>query len=133
MRLHPQHGVNPTTYQCFYCGESMGLLLIGAHSKQFKDAGLAMHDGEMRRQIGVISMEPCDKCKEYMQQGVLLISVKDETNEKNPYRTGGWVVVKDHAIRKMVQPEALQEHILKARFAFVPDQAWDALGLPRAQ
>ena len=49
---------------------------------------------------------------------------------KDPYRTGGWVIVKDEAVRRMIQPEALVEHIIKRRMCFVPDSVWTALGLP---
>lgn len=43
------------------------------------------------------SLDPCDKCRDYMEQGILLISVdpKRTQDRHNPYRTGGWVVIKE--------------------------------------
>jgi len=64
-----------------------------------------------------------------MKRGVVLISYRVGT-ESDPYRTGGWVVIKDKAISKMVTKKELAEDILKRRFAMVPDDAWCALGLP---
>ena len=66
-----------------------------------------------------------------MKQGVILISTKGGEHGNNPYRTGGWCVIKDEAIERMISNTDLREHILRARVAFVPDEAWDFLGLPR--
>jgi hypothetical protein len=86
----------------------------------------------MKRTIHMWNNEPCEKCKSYMEQGVILVSVKDEeVGSNNPYRTGGWVVVKESMVRDVVSPPELAEEICKKRFSFVPDKAWDLLGLPR--
>jgi hypothetical protein len=78
-----------------------------------------------------VNLEPCNECVGYMRQGVILISVRDEgTDKENPYRTGGWAVVKDEAIKRMLHEGKLVDQILEKRFAFVPDEAWVKLGLP---
>lgn len=60
------------------------------------------------------------------------MSTKDEdVGSENPYRTGGWIVVRDQFIQGAIRQEFTRESILKARFAFVPDTVWDRLGLPR--
>lgn len=120
IRLHPKHGVNPTIPTCFYCGEDKNeIALLGA-----------AYRGEAPMKGVVLDQKPCDKCAGYMKQGVILISVKDgEDGKPNPYRTGGWAVIKDEAIRRMVQPDDLAETIIARRAAFVPDEAWAALGL----
>jgi len=120
IRISEKHGVNPSLSQCFVCMEAKGLVLLG------KLPG----DKEAPRQM-CIDKEPCDKCKAWMEQGVILISVKDGEENDNPYRTGGWVVIKDEAIRRMVKPQELCDSIIARRMAFVPDEAWDAMGLPR--
>jgi hypothetical protein len=132
IRLDEKHGVNPTMSQCFFCGKDKDVLLIGKPKKEMYEQGLCESDGRMKTRIGVIDMEPCNECADYMKQGIILISVKNEdVNSKNPYRTGGWVVVKEDALdNSLTDPEMLRQ-IKKVRFCFVPDNAWDYLGLPR--
>jgi len=113
---------------------------------------------EQAPQGAIWDMEPCDKCKEYMSQGVILISVRDGEMERdesrcerekrefdklpyaqrhhgfrfmpNPYRTGGWCAVTDETIKKVFSQQ-MAESVLDWRWAFVEDKAWDALRLPR--
>ena len=112
-------------YQCYFCGEDIGVLL----------------DRRLRKSLpmkaGVIDMEPCDKCKELMKQGIILLSISDKTTAEemkgpipNPHRTGGWVVIKQSAVEKLFTGEHLN-FALKHRFAFITDEAWAALGLPK--
>lgn len=142
MYLHPKHGLNPTMTTCFYCNELASILLVGSRTKKFKEIGLAKKDGEMNMNIGVIDAKPCSQCERYMKQGVILISIRDgeetemenakrEKRLPNPYRTGGWAVVRDEFIQRVINPPELASQILKQRFCFVPDYAWDKLGLPR--
>jgi len=82
----------------------------------------------------VFDYEPCDKCKGYMKQGIILISVDEEksrSDTKNPYRTGGWVVVAEDYIKRVVD-SPMQEVLLEKRVGFVPDAAWEAMGLEEA-
>lgn len=131
MRLHSKHGLNLTMTTCFFCGETKDILLIGAQVARAKEAGLCNPDGKMNASVGCIDKEPCHKCQECMEQGIILISVKDGDEGDNPYRTGGWVVVKEEAIKRMVSPEELINDIVKKRVAFIPDEAWNMLGLPK--
>lgn len=109
-------------YNCFYCNEPAGVVL----DRRLQDT--------LPKNIGVINHEPCSKCAALMKQGVLLISVDESKidDPKNPWRSGGWCVVTDACIRRMVTPESLATQILKHRVAFVPDEMWDALELPRS-
>jgi len=120
--LSEKHGVNPAIPRCYFCLEPKNEVVL---------AGRMKGDVEAPRDA-VWDMEPCDQCVEYMEQGVILISVNESqtTDPRNPYRTGGWVVIKDAAIERMLE-EVAARGILESRFAFVPDQVWDALGLPR--
>ena len=120
IRLSPKHGVNPAIPKCFVCGEDKNEILL---------VGLMRGDREAPKSAAW-NTEPCDQCLEHMKTGVILISVRDGEEESNPYRTGGWAVVRDEAITRMVS--AVQcDQILEKRMAFVPDEVWDALGLPR--
>jgi len=144
MYLHPKHGLNPTLATCYYCNEPADILLVGSKTKAFKAAGLASEDGEMKMNIGVIDARPCSRCEGYMQKGVILISMRDGEEEEignanqeqrlpNPYRSGGWVVVQDEFIKRIVHPPELADKILKRRCCFVPDLAWNKLELPRGK
>ena len=129
VRLSKENGLNPTIFSCFYCGEDMGVALTGAAGDAVARK-MGHSDGQMPTRCGPISMEPCDKCKEYMKQGVILIGVREEEPAENPYRTGEFIVVKDRAMRELLEgsPELL-EAILEKRFAMVPQSALKAMGL----
>ena len=73
-----------------------------------------------------IDKQPCDECKKMMEMGVLLVSVKDGTDHENPYRTGSICVIKPEAAQRM-----FGSSIGSSRMAFVEDEAWDKIGLPR--
>jgi len=122
IRLSPNHGVNPSITKCFLCGEDKNELVL---------FGKLKGDAEAPRSV-VLDKEPCDKCKEYMQKGIILISVdefKSKGDTENPYRSGGWVVVKDDVIKRAI---AEPDDVLKERVAFITDDVWDQLGLPRS-
>jgi hypothetical protein len=124
IRLSEKHGVNPSVEQCFVCLKDVGVVLFGRLEG----------DAEAPRKVCLgPSSEPCDECKKLMKQGVILISVDEAKTEdmQNPWRTGGWCVVKDDFIKRVFNPPELVEHVLARRMAFMPDDAWDALGLPR--
>lgn len=127
IRLSKEYGVNPTMTQCFYCCEPKDILLVGASSKRM------FGTDEAPRMCGILDREPCQKCKEHMKAGIIIISVDESKSddEKNPYRTGGWWVIKEEAIRRMLGdgcPDLLAD-ILKRRAVFMPDEVCDMIGL----
>ena len=131
VRIHKKYGLNPTMTTCFYCGESKDILLVGSATTEFKKVGLSDYDGRMNPNIGVIDKEPCSKCAKYMEQGIICISVKDDSvGSDNPFRTGGWAVVKDSAFDTFLDRDILL-NIKKSRVVFIPDTVWDNMGLPR--
>lgn len=80
IHLSEKHGVNPSIEKCFFCLEDKGLILFGR-----------MLGDKQAPMSGVFNQDPCDKCKEYMDMGVILISIDPEKNNgdmKNPWRTG---------------------------------------------
>lgn len=122
--LSPKHGVNPSVEQCFSCMKDVGVVLFG----QIRGSG----DAEAPRRV-CLDTEPCNECKGYMKRGVILVSVDESKteDEKNPYRSGGWIVIKVEAIKRLPFPEEIIKDILDKRIAFIADPVWDALGLPR--
>jgi hypothetical protein len=124
IHLSDKHGVNPAIPLCFFCGEKKNEVIL---------AGRMPGDAEAP-QNAVWNYEPCDSCAKLMAQGVILISAADEGPSSNPEsarRTGGWCVVSDAFVQRVLQPEEMVKQTLSKRAAFLSDEAWDALGLPR--
>ena len=120
-----KHGVNPTIPKCFFCVEDKNEIILMGKLKNDVKAPRGM----------VFDQVPCDKCAGYMKQGVILISVDEEKTDdpKNPWRTGGWVVVTADAVSRMPFEDSSRKDILKKRAAFISDELWDLLGLPRGE
>lgn len=127
VRLSEKHGLNPSLVKCYFCGEDVAPL------------GRLPGDAEAPR-AGVHDMEPCDACASLMSRGVLLISVRDEEIERinqareeipNPYRTGGWIVVRDEAVSRIFNAEDAED-LRHRRWGYIEDQVWDTIGFPRA-
>jgi len=131
---------------CFFCGKPFKILL---------DRRLLP---TLPRNVGVIDMEPCNECAEWMKKGIILLEVRDgefEGVEKarlqhkidwdlasdydrskmapfipNPFRTGGfWVASEDMIKRLMKGPTA--DGILKSRWTFIDQSTANLIGLPR--
>jgi hypothetical protein len=137
-----KHGVNPSLDCCFYCMEPKGVVLLGKMSRARAERAFgkemsdrlhgADHDVEAPHKV-VMDKEPCSTCKEHMQDGILIISVSEErtTDRDNPYRTGGWAVVTERFIHRVVVTPELRDDILKRRVAWLDDKVWDKLQLLR--
>ena len=123
LRLSRKHGVNPVIPLCFFCVKPKNEVIL---------AGYIKGDAEAPSNA-VWDRNPCDTCAEYMSLGIILVSVKDGKDhpQGNPYRTGGWVVVTEDAMRRILIIPQFADEIARVRFAFVPDQIWDRIGLPR--
>ncbi len=122
IKLSPEYGVNPAVPLCYFCLEEKGEVIL---------AGRMKGDREAPRKA-VWNMEPCDTCKGYMETGIILISVDESktTDRANPYRTGGFCVIKEKVISEMLHEDAAVD-ILEQRYALVPDEIWDGIGLPK--
>ena len=125
--------------QCYFCLGDKDILL----DRRLRNS--------LPRQVGVTDMSPCSECEDYMAQGIILISISDDTTEEdmkgepimkhgrevgmsppNPYRTGGWCVVREEAVERIFSGDYLKFALAK-RFCFIVDEAWDKLGLPRGK
>ena len=138
--LSEKHGLNPAIPVCFFCGEEKKqVLLLGKlqHTEESPFGGRVVIEDDIEApRKSVWDLEPCDKCSEYMEQGIILISAREARNkeeQKNPYRTGGWVVLKEEAFKRLFDGMDAQKRnvILAQRAAFITDETWDAFGLPR--
>lgn len=126
IRLCPDKGVYPILSVCWWCGENTNeLVLAGMQGHK-----IARELGQKEVREAVFSMEPCDNCKALQQQGVMLVAVAGHSTSDNPVRTGPMAVVKDEAVKRMFGEDSAAAAIEK-RAAFIEDEAWDLLGLPR--
>ena len=129
IRLSKKHGVNPSILVCPCCqsSEGMGLALLGRHTnKKTRD-----YDAEAPRYV--LGNEPCDECKDYMKQGIIFIEVEDGSEGmKNPPRKSGFWVLREEAVKQMINPQLL-EAVLKQRVTYIPESAANDLGLPRPE
>jgi hypothetical protein len=123
IRVSEKHGVNPSLQQCFYCGEAMGVILFGKLKPKDGD-----RDPAAPRMV-CLDKEPCNTCKKLMEQGVMLVSVRDGESGENPHRTGRLCVLREDAIRRIFASE-FADTVCKSRFAFVEDKMWAMIGLP---
>lgn len=104
---------------CFFCNEPKYILM----DKRLKNT---------LPRNAIYDKEPCDKCKGYMEQGIIIISVRDdETDRENPYRTGGWWVVKEEAFKNIPMDKELKDTILRSRVVFMEDSVCEKIGLEK--
>lgn len=141
---------------CYFCGEPSIILLDTRIVKGELNKSLP-------RDCGVVNMEPCSKCEKLMDAGVILITVKSESFDDiererqdfladrnnydgpagnlkkpfipNPYRTGGWFVVRDEMLERMREDvsDAAIDNLIQKRWGFIAHEDAEALGLFQAE
>lgn len=128
--------------RCFFCGESDQILM------NMRSTTLPEGQGQVHQAQGkVVNMEPCSKCKDYMGQGIILITIDNEKSDKgwnkpngekhwipNPYRTGGFFVVTEEGYRKVINDESPDAKVIldfaaKHRWMFIEEAAARLAGL----
>jgi hypothetical protein len=93
IRLHPEHGLNPTMPCCIVCGHSKNEIALLGNSFKEK-APMSM----------VISVEPCDDCrKKYLSVGTMICEATEEwkNDKKYPQPTGRLAIIKDEAFKQI--------------------------------
>ena len=119
IRLSEKHGVNPSVEVCFWCGEPMGIALLG------KLKG----DAEAPREI-CTGYEMCDKCKEHNKTMIHMIEASITPLHKgqpsinkdfNAYPTGRNFWIKDEALKRILKPESFEETLKYRSTLLEPD------------
>lgn len=113
--------------KCFFCGGDNEILL---HSRL----------GDISAAHGkIVNTNPCSKCKELMAQGVILLGMDESKsgrdwnkgNVPNPYRTGDFIVMKDDAVRRMINDPTsdptMVEWAIKHRWMFCQTEVMQML------
>lgn len=129
IQLHPKFGVNPTIPTCFWCGNSKNeVALLGAAFKGEAPAKLC------------IGYEPCDECEKNMAKGVTFMEASHKPAhdnqhpiQPNVYPTSRWVVVKEEAIGRIINNEAMAADIIKSGKAFLDVEAFTNLFVPQEE
>jgi len=88
LRLHKEHGLNPTMPVCIVCGKEKGeIVLLGAAYKE--QAPMHM----------LFDPEPCDACrKKYLEKGKGVLLAEAESDKR---LTGRCWVIKEAAFKKI--------------------------------
>lgn len=135
IKLHREHGLNPTIPICFWCGKERNeAALLGAAYK-----------GEAPMQM-VLDYKPCDQCAEKMALGIAFMEASDTPLKKgqqsiNPdnvaYPTGRFIVASENFARRLL-PDPVLSQVLEQRRALVDTQTFemlfkDVLPLPQAE
>ena len=132
IRISKKHGVNPTIPVCFWCGKDKNeIVLLG----KLKEDAEAPHRA-------IMDYEPCDECKEYINQGVQLIGtslspyvenmppitmVDDPSgiSESVPlYPTSSFIVAQESFIREFLEEETptFIEDVIAKRALLLPQE-----------
>jgi hypothetical protein len=115
MRISAKYGVNPTIPVCFYCRTDKNeVALLGA----------AYHGQAPTRMV--LDRQPCEQCQTYMKRGIILIEASGD--EHAPIILGGYAVLTEEAVRRMLG-EPMLSQVLSKRMCFLDAQAWDLIGL----
>jgi len=121
--------------RCFFCGGSNNILLATRYHQTSNHIMVPDHSLKTYHDK-VIDLEPCPKCQDYMEQGIILITINDERSDEgwekqhipNPFRVGGFFVVTEAAIRRLLDGSML-EWCLKHRWIFIDYKAAEQIGL----
>jgi hypothetical protein len=133
--------MQPAIPKCFYCCKDKNEILLARTMTDHAQSKVGKLHGK------IIDMEPCPSCASLMKMGVILITIDDQKSGKNwnqppaevknyhgpaakrpswvpsPYRTGGWFVVTDETIEKMINPPEMAQWALNHRFMFIEEEA----------
>lgn len=131
--------------KCFFCGGDGCILLATRYN----------HDGEPLRDLApahgkICNMEPCSKCADYMKQGIIFLGIDDAKSEPgwsqppqpqhigdrrpdayipNPFRTGAFAVIKEEAVRRMINSPKMVAWAVKHRWMFIEHAAMVQMGI----
>ena len=95
---------------CFICLEPKGILLDRRLKETLEDKMIT-------------DMEPCDKCKEHMKLGIILVRANGNENQFN----GAYVVVKEEAVRQIFERWEHLDAVMDKRIAILEDKVFDNL------
>lgn len=134
--------------KCFYCLEPDRILLATRYYETKKGMQPTKDLAPFDRKV--IDMDPCQKCADWMKKGIILIGIDSAKSEPNwnepptlnedrerwmpnPWRSGGWSVIKEEAFKRLVEDPKMREFALKRRFMFMEHEAMVMTGIIPAE
>ncbi len=131
--MNTQNKVGVALTNCYFCGKGDRILLNTLLTPAMATRVESAHGK-------VIDMEPCSECKKWMEQGIILLTIDNSKSGSgwnrspipNPYRTGGFFVMKEEAFKRIFDGEAAA-FALKHRWMFIEQEAADKIGLKASE
>jgi len=123
-----QIGVALTKRACFTCGKIADAEIV---MNTVVDKVAAERVNKMNGAVIGWFKEPCKECQEHMQKGIIIVTIdpKLTTDKNNPHRTGGFFLVTEDYIKRIVDTnKELLTDILKKRYTFMEHQVAEAFG-----
>jgi hypothetical protein len=126
IKLHHEHGLNPTLCMCFWCGQDRGdIALLGASIK-----------GQAPTRA-VIDYQPCDRCEQVHAKGVVFVELVDDPPTPRPpigtrsggpmYPTGRWVLAARDSNLVTSLSEGAREDALETGFVMCNTEYMDKM------
>lgn len=127
IKISPKYGLNVTMAKCFWCRkEDVGIAICGRLP------------GDKKAPPCVISSyEPCDKCREYFEQGILVVGCVDSSQvpedvcanmppichdeHGNPYYPGCYIVMTEQGIGHILDDQVLIDKAVENKVVFLPN------------
>ena len=85
---------------------------------------------QIHGQVVGIADHFCEQCQDYANQGIIFVGVDESKTEdmSNPYRSGLFTVVKEDAVKDMVE-EPLLSRILEKRMTYIEHDVAVQMGM----
>lgn len=85
---------------------------------------------EMNGQVVGVADHFCEECQGYADKGIIFIGVDESKTEdmSNPYRTGLFAVVKEEAVKNMIE-EPLLSRVLEKRMTYIDHDVAIQMGM----
>ncbi|MBN7763711.1 hypothetical protein JYP52_21465 [Nitratireductor aquibiodomus] len=124
IRLHREHGLNPTMPVCFWCGEDKGeVALLGSSYK-----------GEAPMKM-VLDYVPCEACEQQMSLGITCMEADEPHKTGHPpfskgssiSPTGRWVVVNRDAFGDFPVEDALKAQVMDRGKCFLDTETFSSV------
>lgn len=85
---------------------------------------------DMHGQVVGVADHFCEECQGYADQGIIFVGIYEDKTEdmSNPYRSGLFAVVKEDAVKDMVE-EPLLSRILEKRMTYIDHDVAIQMGM----
>lgn len=140
-----KHGLNPSVTRCFWCGKDIGVALLGRlptdrAEKMFGKDNDSVKRARRNRETEmeaprsiVTDLEPCEGCEVWKRSSEGVFVIEAAGDEKDPKPTGSYMLVKDAAIKRMLNPGPLLDRVLEKRVMMLDTADYSVIFLPESR